>query len=250
MHYARVFHSLGFVAGIALAPLLHAQTTCTTVGDTMAIDTVEGNPFTADAVFTATSTRNIGTKSAGSTTIFHIARNRAGYVSIKYPVVGRSDVPLVWENIICDPQAGTRTRFSLLAHPEDTTIRFEKRAEVTRHFTSPGLMHGSRSTRLRDYAARAAKSVDLGYRNFDGISAYGFRLWLRREEASSNSKFTEEWFSDDLAADMLVIRDNEERGSRERATLTHITRDEPDPELFEVPPGYRVVDKDEKRSAQ
>jgi len=52
----------------------------------------------------------------------------------------------------------------------------------------------------------------------------------------------EHWYSDDLAVNLLSIREDPRFGKQTFA-VTKVNMSEPDPRLFELPAGYRVVDR-------
>ncbi len=86
---------------------------------------------------------------------------------------------------------------------------------------------------------------DLGYKEVEGIQAHGIKVTHQGTEKDGewNGKpvsIYETWASEDLAATILEIRITPKDGSESRSTLTNISRKEPEPSLFEIPPGYKM----------
>jgi hypothetical protein len=52
----------------------------------------------------------------------------------------------------------------------------------------------------------------------------------------------EHWYSEDLAVNLLSSREDPRFG-KQTFTVTKVNMSEPDPRLFELPAGYRVVDR-------
>jgi len=69
---------------------------------------------------------------------------------------------------------------------------------------------------------------DLGTKTIEGVAAHG--LLITGEKSSEES-----WCSDELGVMMIVIRHDRESNRTTRFELKHVTRTEPDPQLFELP---------------
>jgi hypothetical protein len=73
----------------------------------------------------------------------------------------------------------------------------------------------------------------------EGVQAHGARhTEVEGDDAHAPVRIDERWLSDDLAATVLEVHTIPKLGSETRTVLTHLNRTEPDPSLFEVPPGY------------
>lgn len=86
---------------------------------------------------------------------------------------------------------------------------------------------------------------DLGYKEVEGIQAHGIKVTHLGTEKDGewNGKpvdIYEGWASEDLAATILEIQITSKVSSESRRTLTNIRREEPEPSLFEIPPGYKI----------
>lgn len=97
-------------------------------------------------------------------------------------------------------------------------------------------------------ATKVAKTVteNLGWATVEGVMAEGTRT-TRTISVGPAAKETsivttsEEWYSPDLKRPMLLIGHDPRFGERTQRT-TNVSREEPNPELFQPPGDYRVVD--------
>lgn len=97
------------------------------------------------------------------------------------------------------------------------------------------------------YMGRPSNTVfeDLGFKEIEGFPTHGFRVTIlgTEDDGEWNGKptyFTECWVSDDLAVTIVEIRTSLRGKNEDRATLTHIKRQEPEASLFEIPPDYKI----------
>jgi len=84
----------------------------------------------------------------------------------------------------------------------------------------------------------------LGTQIMEGVSAQGERRTSTIEAgAIGNDRpiqtVTEHWYSPDLQMDVMT-RHSDPRTGEEMTRLINISRAEPDPSLFQVPPGYQI----------
>jgi hypothetical protein len=87
---------------------------------------------------------------------------------------------------------------------------------------------------------------DLGTRNIVGIDTIGRRETVTVEAGTvgNDQPFTtlkEYWHSQELGLNLLSIRSGPMVG-KQTFTITELTAAEPDPQLFELPAGYKVTD--------
>jgi hypothetical protein len=87
-----------------------------------------------------------------------------------------------------------------------------------------------------------AKEEDLGSQEIEGVLARGVRetqiVPAGGDETGKEITITDEyWYSDELRIN-VVIKHSDPRSGTTTLTVTHITRGEPDPALFEMPGGY------------
>jgi hypothetical protein len=91
------------------------------------------------------------------------------------------------------------------------------------------------------------KTESLGTQDFEGVLAEGSRTTTTiPADAIGNERpieiVYERWYSKELG--MLVYsRHSDPRFGEQTYRLTNINRSEPDPSLFEVPPGYKVLNE-------
>jgi hypothetical protein len=225
----------------------------------IAIGTVANNPFTADEVVTSWQVLPDGTsRQMAFISIIHIARDSAGRVRIQVPAEygpGKSaeagDEADFWDTTICDPSAVTSTRIS-----EDLHIAVQQDPAIGKQVQSVlrvdgkasvwyGLRHAGPTRFQEGRRFRSIKVDDIGYKELDDLQAHGFRTWPV-DGAIVDSKFTEEWLSDELAAVLLRVDTRQTANHESRAELTHLRRVEPDPKLFQIPAGYKVTYRNSK----
>lgn len=85
----------------------------------------------------------------------------------------------------------------------------------------------------------------LGAREIQGIQARGVRMTTlgKEKDGDWNGKplrQTETWVSDDLQVRMRVVAKDLRTGIDESSELTIVKRDNPDPNLFEIPSAYDI----------
>ena len=83
-----------------------------------------------------------------------------------------------------------------------------------------------------DVANSQVKQVDLGTRMFKGMVVRG----VRQSRGAENDEF---WYSPDLS--IFISRRHEDPIWEQTVSLTDLKRTEPDPSIFVVPTGYRIV---------
>jgi hypothetical protein len=89
-------------------------------------------------------------------------------------------------------------------------------------------------------------SIDLGYQTLNGLQTHGSRITHIIPAAVSGTgkpvTVTDEtWYSEDLHMNLLEEH-TDPRGGRQSIAILSIDRKEPNPSLFEVPAGYKIVD--------
>ena len=89
------------------------------------------------------------------------------------------------------------------------------------------------------------RTEDLGEQNYEGISARGTRtITTIPANAIGNERpieiTYEKWFSDELKM-VVYSKQSDPRTGEHTYRLTNINRSEPDPSLFKVPNGFKVV---------
>jgi hypothetical protein len=88
---------------------------------------------------------------------------------------------------------------------------------------------------------------DLGPRNIAGVETVGVRETYRIEAGAMGNdqpmtSVKEEWHSQELGINLLSIRSGPAVG-KQTFTVVELNASEPDAQLFELPPGYKVSDQ-------
>ena len=120
----------------------------------------------------------------------------------------------------------------------------------------PALHIAHRQLYLRDTATNREPRPDehiqdLGTITLNGLPAKGTRRTtvIPKKESGVGEKVTvedEEWYSEDLHI-ALLIRHSDPRVGTETIGISNLKREEPDASMFQVPPGYQIVDVDPAR---
>ena len=211
-----------------------------TIGGPFNTTTVLNAPFSADAKTTITETRPDGTVIEHRITARHY-RDSAGRVRVESDIVGqKTGQPKTFVVIhsnpadrliyALDPLKHTYHRWphSLAAHTYDSGSVFA---------IPVGLSHYRihHAFGLHDPLTEGASETPLGSRRIEGISAVGRRLSLvdtRGVEVAADL-----WESSDLKV-LLYSRISDPRIGVLEYHLTNVSRAEPPPNLFDVPPDY------------
>lgn len=88
---------------------------------------------------------------------------------------------------------------------------------------------------------------DLGTRNIAGVDTVGIRRTYRIEVGSMGNdqpmtSMKEEWHSQELGINLLSVRSDPMSG-KQTFTIVELNASEPDPQLFDLPAGYKVSDQ-------
>ena len=88
------------------------------------------------------------------------------------------------------------------------------------------------------------KEEDLGTRKMEGVAVHGIRdTQTIPAEANGGKEVTvvdEYWYSEDLRLNMLAIH-KDPRTGEQTTTVTQVDRSEPNPAIFEIPSGYKIL---------
>ena len=90
-----------------------------------------------------------------------------------------------------------------------------------------------------------SRSEDLGEQNIEGVSAHGTRTITTIPAGAIGNERPieityEKWFSNELQM-VVYSKQSDPRTGEQTYRLTNINRSEPDPSLFQLPSGYKVV---------
>jgi hypothetical protein len=148
---------------------------------------------------------------------------------------------------ICDPVAQTLTQIDTATL---TARIIHSRPSATR---SGALQNGTRrafcSSRLSSARNAARFQVeDLGDQIIEGLEAHGERVTLPMlgatapEESPNGGSTSERWCAESLSALVLTITGNTKTGMKTTIAMRNVDRTEPDPALFQIPPGYATTE--------
>jgi TonB family protein len=90
---------------------------------------------------------------------------------------------------------------------------------------------------------------DLGESSIDGLSVHGFRQsrTIPAGEDGNDRAIVisdEYWYSEELQMN-IAVKHTDPRHGTQSVILTQLKREEPDPKMFEIPPGYTVQNQSE-----
>jgi hypothetical protein len=93
-------------------------------------------------------------------------------------------------------------------------------------------------------ASPYVKEEDLGNRKMEGVEVHGVRNTQTIPAEANGGKeikvVDEYWYSEDLRLNMLAIH-KDPRTGEQTTTITQVDRTEPDPAIFEIPSGYKIL---------
>jgi hypothetical protein len=220
------------VAMLGLALSLWAQGVRVIMPAEIGISELKGKPFTATARTTLTQVLPDGTKKT-RTVEDHIARDSKGRIYQEQHLPWTEDVnnPIYYVNIY-DPVGKQRIHIdpqnhSVIIRPIERPIHYDALEYLTLKATRPG---------------EHIKNEKLGTREFAGVNAWGRRTLHTFPagtfgNAQSFELVDECWFEERLGVDVLRRR-SDPRSGEQVTELINLTGGEPDPTMFQPPPGY------------
>jgi hypothetical protein len=149
--------------------------------------------------------------------------------------VSSTDTPEVVRIHLYDPQ----TRISTMLDPRQRTF-WTTTVNRPPETVPPTLRTGS-SVLQNEFT----REEDLGVHEMAGVPARGLRetQTIPAEKSGTGKEIAitdEYWYSDDLRINVM-IKHSDPRTGTTTLTITQITREEPDPALFEIPDNYAAV---------
>jgi TonB family protein len=168
------------------------------------------------SVFTLKTINYIARDSRGRT-----YNETRGFVAASY-----EKEPRVTSRIIYDPAINLRSNL-------DPLTRIVRQTRTT----EPPWPDASS---IPDVSTAPLGQTDLGNRTFKGMVLHGIR------QSHSAGESTEFWYSPDLS--IYVTRKHQDSIWDQTVNVTDLDRSDPDPSLFVVPYGYRVVETQETRT--
>jgi hypothetical protein len=135
---------------------------------------------------------------------------------------------------VLDPQHHVAHRFLVET--------FEAQAEPA---AAPGA--GERSETRLENARRTVRTENLGKQVIEGLLTYGKRTTIFVDAGVEGNErpaehVVEQWYSPELRIEVLYKSQAPNNTDNLRA-LTMVNRSEPNPALFQVPPGYSIVEE-------
>ncbi len=160
---------------------------------------------------------------------------------------------------ICDPVSQKLVRLDTL---RKTATIMPRIPESPRSGAPPQVGTPIQRAYCRTYAPIASvgtlQSADLGHQSIEGWDTQGVRTTrpmraVINAEGTPETATTETWCSEELG--VMLLRVTQVTGpfaTKTEMKLTKIALGEPDPELFQIPPDYRVVERvpDERKPGQ
>ncbi len=202
---------------------------------------VPGESFSAVALQEMTQLLNDGTSFQRKTSAF-IARDYRGRIhneSHEILPVDSSREPALLSVHIYDPDTRLNTFLNLATH-------IARQATFpNRPLTAPPANWAQQGSD-NNYNSKDLRLEDLGSSVLDSIAVHGYR---RAMTLAANATGTgqpvvitdEYWYSEELRINMLA-KHNDPRTGALTVTVTHVNRNEPSADLFEIPSGYKLVD--------
>lgn len=190
------------------------------------IDPVPNEPFSATVESVSEQKLSDGSLNVLHT-VTHVARDARGRThNERRRLVAESfkDEPPIQSIHIYDPVTGRDTRLD----------PYTMMAQQVVFTTKPTPMAGTTPTASMFSTGNTLNSEDLGTRTYEDMLLKGTRV------SRSQGAIDDYWYSEDLS--IYVIHTHENAKWKQTVTVTRIERAEPDPSLFVVPEGYKVLD--------
>ena len=173
-------------------------------------------------------------------TLSAIARDGHGRIfNERRPLIPASETatPPILSILVYDPQ----TRTSTFIDPQN---RVAWQSTLNRPPSAVPPDVGSIPLGGSTPASPYIKEEDLGTRRMEGVDVHGTRdTQTIPAEANGGKEITvvdEYWYSEDLRLNMLAIH-KDPRTGEQTTTVTQVDRGEPDPAIFEIPSGYKII---------
>jgi hypothetical protein len=209
-----------------------------TVGFAPAILTIPDHPFTATRVYTEWARspepedRGAPAKPVVTTTVT-IARDSMGRIHFE-----SSRAPGETAVLISDPVEHLHLRYELSQRTAQRCTQ-PTMSQISRPYTPPRV-DASKPVPPATPAVDVPKSTkqELGTKEMEGELAYGRQyISYRAQKAELKSMLQEDWFTPELGVN---LRESNDYSGQNRYTIEtrDIKRGEPDPNLFQLPPGY------------
>jgi hypothetical protein len=242
-HHLRLIVGAGLAVclfGSRLAPAQdRAMASAPAFGGGIFVTPVPGAPFSAVAVQEMKQTLRDGSLFQRKTQAL-IARDSAGRIrNERREVLAANSTrePALLSVHLYDPETQLNTFLNPFTHlaRQQTLSRASNIAPPGNWAQQPKTSFGS-NVRLED----------LGAGVLDGIEVHGYRRTITLSGDSTGTGkpvalVDEYWYSEELRVNLLSKHSDPRTGNL-TMSVTNLNRTEPDPNLFEIPQGYKVVD--------
>jgi len=207
---------------------------------------IKGAPFSGDLVTESTQTLADGNRIRQSSTA-HLVRDSEGRTRREVSLAGLGALAAGGNAqqviFINDPVAGANYGLD----PLHKTANKSPWAETASGARSPAAAREARRERLGETGYRTAKIEALGGATLEGLQTQGTRTTVTIAagaigNAAPIQVVTERWYSPDLRMPVLIRR-SDPRSGETVTRLINVSRSEPSPSLFQVPPDFKVTDR-------
>lgn len=252
--HPRLLTFIGVALLLAQSGLSNAQQTATqsVVGQTQTTTASGPAPLVKEVGYSADLISEITRTLADGTQITH-----TGFIKMFRDSEGRMRSETYDTEGGSSQDAGALPRFisitdpvadvDYMLNPQNHTGR---RVSMTPHVPAPAQKPPSPASSSAERST--ATTEDLGQREIEGVIAHGFRITRTIPVGAKGNDqpivITEEqWNSHELHQMVLVTADNP-LGGRTVQRLTNIVREEPSPDLFQVPADYTITEEQPVRA--
>ncbi|MFZ3213601.1 MAG: hypothetical protein WA188_19010 [Terriglobales bacterium] len=160
-----------------------------------------------------------------------VYRDSAGRVRVQSDIRGSGHSPTPYIDLV-DPVAGSRI---ILLSTEKIAYRVPLPKSTEDRFAFLGIGGVAESSHKW-----SAKTENAGKRTIEGIEYEGTRIIQTAEGEPGLTSAVEHWYSDELKLIGFVMASGPH--GTYTARIQHLRREEPDPTLFAIPPGYKILD--------
>ena len=224
------------------------------------VPAIAGAPFTADATTEFTQLLSDGNRIERRFTT-SLARDGKGRTRSEQDVAMLGPLVVLEKGVNWKTRPATASpseppRFTVINDPvERVTYTLDERSKEARRSPSKSVTNqwlevqklNDKLVNLRNAGpADTVHAESLGTRQIEGISAEGTRITTTIPAGQIGNlnpiqQVTEQWYSKELRMSVLITR-RDPRSGETVYRLTSIVRAEPPPDLFTVPPDYRIID--------
>jgi hypothetical protein len=247
-----------FAAFLAAFPIRAAAQCFSALPGLGAISGLTGNPFQAEVKHTE-NTSPVRSFAQGPQ---RVARDTQGRVRTewsagKYKVQNGPDAGAEVEQrhiTICDPVKGESISLDTLNKTATIQkVNFASVPPIALPATTAPPSFCSRQFRIAPNIP-TPELTDLGHRTIEGMDAQGVqqRRTTQLQGAESGDatggtrqliNVTETWCSEELGTIILRVIGTEKKSNTQTIAMVNIQRGEPDATLFQIPPGYRILER-------